>query len=78
MVKNELIHPKNLQKDFLPYHFYRLTLEFEKGAFGKKLPVVAAQNPTVGIERRFTQVFYTSYSYFPSVYIFVLGSRLFF
>jgi hypothetical protein len=42
-------------------------LEVEKGAFDKKLPVVAAENLTVGIERRFTEVFYTSYSSFLSV-----------
>jgi hypothetical protein len=44
-----------------------LTVEVEKGAFDKKLPVVAAENLTVGTERRLIQVFYTSYSAFLSV-----------
>jgi hypothetical protein len=35
-----------------------LTVEVEKGAFDKKLPVVAAENPTVRIERRLFQVFH--------------------
>ena len=35
-----------------------MTVEVEKGAFDKKLPVVAAENPTVRIERRLFQVFH--------------------
>ena len=38
--------------------FYHFTVEERKRAFGKKLPVDIAENPTVETEPRLFQVFY--------------------
>ena len=67
MVKNELIHPKTYKKTFYHVIFTVSLLRLKKELLTRKFLMVAAENPTVRIERRLIQVSYTSYSTFLSV-----------
>ena len=62
MVKNKQIYhlftQKTYKKGFYQFIFTILLLRREKRAFGKKLPVDIAENPTVETERRLFQVIF--------------------